>query len=114
MSWPGSVNNIFRTHKSGCKRLNPKDSIGKRVRFDALNKKYVCCRPVRPARRVFGDALGPTIEAYLNGNAIADTSLVFVTFCMIGKTEETAAPMIIFSYSDKTTRKKLRTSRIAR
>jgi hypothetical protein len=108
MTLPIDVSNLFQTRRDRGRWANPKQSIGEIIRFDALKKPYICWRAIGVARGLFDDELGPAIEAYLKRCHSEDRSVVFITFCMIGKTKETAAPKIIFSCTNKVVRRQLR------
>lgn len=98
---------LLKPRKYTRKWPNPGDSIGEMVQLEGLSSRYSCWKAVGPARQLFDDDLGPAITTFLSG-FVPSHSLVHISFCFIGKTEDTAEPKVIFSCSNRSVRKKLR------
>lgn len=98
----------FRRDGKGCEWPEPQQSVGDKMQFDELKKKYTCWTAKGPARQLFDEKLGPSIAKICLHYCDLGQQLSFITFCMIGKKPETAAPVIIFSCKDENTRKSLR------
>ncbi|KAK3314589.1 hypothetical protein B0H66DRAFT_315761 [Apodospora peruviana] len=92
--------------KPKCFWLNPEESIGERL-GEIQSGKYTCWKPVGHARDVW-NTIRPKIKEYLDNFCTSGSSLAILEMYMIGKTEATAAPMILICSPDKMTRKQIR------
>jgi hypothetical protein len=108
MSLPSAIGTLLGSRKVEYKWENPRKSIGERLHFDGLSKKYTCWWAVGPARKLYDEELLPSIKEYLNSCGSVDDCTVFLSFCMIGKDEETASPKVIISCPKRDIRRYLR------
>ncbi|KAK2879511.1 hypothetical protein FQN49_000813 [Arthroderma sp. PD_2] len=106
-------NEFYRNHFASLIRptksswTDPRASIGRKIPFEGLPRRYSCWEAVGPVRELYDSELGPAITAFFNGYP-PSRACVYISICMIGKTEDTAAPKVIFSSPDETVRKCMR------
>jgi hypothetical protein len=86
---------------------NPRMSIGKQIHTSRHRRQtYTYWEAVGPARDAW-NKLGSEIKDFIEDSCIFVPSLT-VDICMIGKTEDTAAPMVLVYSMDFNARKEVR------
>ncbi|RYP89569.1 hypothetical protein DL770_004290 [Monosporascus sp. CRB-9-2] len=91
--------------KSKIEWENPKECTGEK-QGEIQSGKYACWRPIGRAKDAWND-LWPKIKEFLDHFGSSSLTLVMLEMYMIGRTDETASPIILICSEDNT-RKRLR------